>query len=516
MTTQYREILRLASLGLSGRSIAGSVSCSRNTVSEVLARAVKLGVEWPVPLEVGEADLRKLLFPEKEKETSSRTPDCEYIHRELAKPGVTMTLLWDEYCRKCRDGGEIPYQYSQFCKLYRKYAVVSKATMHIERKPGERMEVDWAGKEMRIRDSVTGGESPAYIFVAVLPASQYAYVEAFPDVGMESWILGHTNAFAHFGGVPRMVVPDNLKTGVDKADWYSPVINKTYHEMAEYYGTAIVPARVRQPGDKPSVEGTVGHVSTWIMAALRDRTFFSVPELNREIREKLEELNERPFQKRPGSRRSVFLEEERDFLFPLPARPFEIAVWKQATVSFNYHVQVEGNFYSVCHEYIKQKVDVRITSRMVEIFYNGVRICSHPRVNGVSGQYRTVHEHMPESHRRSAEWSGERFISWASSIGPNTEGVIRSVLAGCKVEQQGFRTCMGILKMADKYSVERLENACARALSYTPRPTSRNISAILKSGQDKVLPSAGPARKADDRHSFIRGAEYYGGGRDAD
>ncbi len=306
MTTQYREILRLASLGLSGRSIAGSVSCSRNTVSEVLARAVKLGMEWPVPLEVGEADLRKLLFPEKEKETSSRTPDCEYIHRELAKPGVTMTLLWDEYCRKCRDGGEIPYQYSQFCKLYRKYAVVSRATMHIERKPGERMEADWAGKEMRIRDSVTGGESPAYIFVAVLPASQYAYVEAFTDVGMESWILGHTNAFAHFGGVPRMVVPDNLKTGVDKADWYSPVINKTYHEMAEYYGTAILPARVRQPRDKPSVEGTVGHVSTWIMAALRDRTFFSVPELNLEIRKKLEELNERPFQKRPGSRRSVF------------------------------------------------------------------------------------------------------------------------------------------------------------------------------------------------------------------
>jgi len=249
MTTQYREILRLASLGLSGRSIAGSVSCSRNTVSEVLARAAKKGLEWPLPLEVAEGDLRKLLFPEKEKEASSRTPDCEAIHRELAKSGVTMTLLWDEYCRKCREGGEIPYQYAQFCKIYRKYAAVSKATMHIERKPGERMEVDWAGKRMKIRDSVTGGERGAHLFVAVLPASQYAYVEAFPDMSMESWILGHTNAFAHFGGVPRMVVPDNLKTGVEKADWYSPVVNRTYHEMAEHYGTAIVPARVRHPKD---------------------------------------------------------------------------------------------------------------------------------------------------------------------------------------------------------------------------------------------------------------------------
>ncbi|HPR89975.1 MAG TPA: IS21 family transposase [Synergistaceae bacterium] len=516
MTTQYREILRLASLGLSGRSIAGSVSCSRNTVSEVLARAAKKGLAWPLPLEVGEGDLRKLLFPEKEKDASSRTPDCEAIHRELAKSGVTMTLLWDEYCRKCREGGEIPYQYAQFCKIYRKYAAVSKATMHIERKPGERMEVDWAGKGMKIRDSVTGEERGMHLFVAVLPASQYAYVEAFPDMGMESWIRGHTNAFTHFGGVPRMVVPDNLKTGVEKADWYSPVVNRTYHEMAEHYGTAIVPARVRHPKDKASVEGTVGHITTWIAAALRNRTFFTVGELNREIRKKLEELNERPFQKRPGSRLSVFLEEERDFLFPLPASSYEIAVWKTATVSFNYHVEVERNFYSVCHEYIKQKVDVRVTSRMVEIFYNGVRICSHPRVNGAPGQYRTVPEHMPESHRQSAEWSGERFVSWASSIGPNTEAVVRSVLAGCKVEQQGFRTCMGILKMADKYSVERLENACARALSYTPRPTSRNISAILKSGQDKALPAAEPTRKPDERHSFIRGAEYYGGGRDAD
>ncbi|MDI9370832.1 MAG: IS21 family transposase [Synergistaceae bacterium] len=515
MKTQYREILRLASLGLSGRSIAGSVSCSRNTVAEVLARAARMGLAWPLQPEVEEGDLRRLLFPEKEKERSPRTPDCEAIHRELAKPSVTLTLLWDNYCRSCREEGEIPYQYAQFCKIYRKYAVASRATMHIDRKPGERMEVDWAGKGMKLRDPATGEESPARLFVAVLPASQYAYVEAFPDMGMESWILGHVNAFAHFGGVPRMVVPDNLKTGVDRADWYSPVINRTYHEMAEHYGTAIVPARVRRPKDKASVEGTVRHISTWIAAALRNRPFFDFDELNREIRKKLDELNARPFQKRPGSRLSAFLEEERDYLFPLPLNPYEISVWKTATVAFNYHVEVDKNYYSVCHEYIKQKVDVRVTSRMVEIFYNGVRICSHPRITGAPGQYRTVPEHMPEKHRKTAEWNAERFVSWASGIGPNAEAVVRSLLAGCKVEEQGYRACTGILRMADKHSVERLENACARALSYTPRPTVRNISAILKSGQDKAPPSVETARKPDESHSFIRGAGYYGGRRDA-
>jgi len=230
----FREILRLNSLGLSGRNIGGSVSCSRNTVAEVLTRAKKLGLEWPLPLDITDNELKKMLFPEKEKTTSVRTPDCEYIHKELSKSGVTLTLLWDEYCRKCKDSGEIPYQYSQFCKFYNKYAVISKATMHINRKPAERMEVDWAGQTASIRDNVTGDDIPMYVFVAVLPASQYTYVEAFPTQNLESWITAHIHAFAHFDGVPRMVVPDNLKTGVDKAEWYTPVINRTYHEMAEY------------------------------------------------------------------------------------------------------------------------------------------------------------------------------------------------------------------------------------------------------------------------------------------
>ena len=508
----FREILRLSALGLSRRTIAGSLSRSRDTVSAVLARAAKLGLQWPLPLDITDEELKKMLFPEKEKATSVRQPDCEYIHKELSKPGVTLTLLWDEYCQKCRDSGEIPYQYSQYCKFYNKYAVISKATMHINRKPGERMETDWAGQTASIRDSVTGDSIPVYIFVAVLPSSQFTYVEAFATQNLESWITAHIHAFAYFGGVPRMVVPDNLKTGVDKAEWYTPVINRTYHEMAEHYGTAIVPARVRKPKDKPSVESTVGNISTWITAALRSQTYFSVNELNGDIAKKLTDYNERPFQKRPGSRKSVFFEEERNLLLPLPTTTYEIATWKKATVAFNYHVCVDSQYYSVPHEYIRYQVDIRVTSRMVEVFYSGVRVASHPRLTGYHGQYRTVDEHMPPKHRKSSEWNNERFISWAQTMGPNTAEVIRSVLAGCKVEQQGYRTCMGILKMSDKYGVERLEAACARALGYTPHPTYRNIAAILKSGQDKISSSKTLKNDAhSERHSFVRGAKYYGG-----
>ena len=513
----FREILRLNSLGLSGRSIAGSVSCSRNTVAEVLARGLKLGLEWPLPLDISDAELKKMLFPEKEKVTSVRTPDCEYIHKELLKPGVTLTLLWDEYCRQCNDSGEIPYQYSQFCKFYNRYAVVSKATMRINRKPGERMETDWAGQTAAIRDSVTGDNIKVYIFVAVLPSSQYTYVEAFATQNLESWITAHIHTFSYFGGVPRMVVPDNLKTGVEKTEWYTPIINKTYHEMAEHYGTAIVPARVKKPRDKASVESTVGDISTWITAALRNQTYFSVSELNGDITKKLTAYNERPFQKRPGSRKSVFLEEERNMLLPLPTVPYEIATWKKAMVAFNYHICVDSQYYSVPHEYIRHQVDVRVTSRMIEIFYNGLRISSHPRLTGYHGQYRTVDEHMPPKHRKSSDWNGERFVSWAQTMGPNITEVIRSVLSGCKVEQQGYRACMGILKMSDKYGIERLEVACAKALSYTPRPTYRNLSTILKSGQDRVSsPKIAKDNASNELHSFVRGAKYYGGDRHAD
>ena len=287
--------------------------------------------------------------------------------------------------------------------------------------------------------------------------------------------------------------------------------------MAEYYGTAIVPARVKKPKDKPSVESTVGDISTWIIAALRNQTYFSVNELNEDISKKLTKYNEREFQKRPGSRKSVFFEEERALLLPLPVTPYEISTWKKAMVAFNYHICVDSQYYSVPHEYIRHQVDVRVTSQMVEVFYSSLRVASHPRLTGYQGQYRTVEEHMPQKHRKISEWSAERFISWAQKMGANIAEVISSVLASCKVEQQGYRTCMGILKMSDKYGVERLEAACARALSYTPHPTFRNIATILKSGQDKIPPSQNAKENtSSERHSLVRGAKYYGGDNHAE
>ena len=439
-----------------------------------------------------------------------KLPDYEYIHREMAKSGVTLSLLWNEYCEGCRLGGEIPFMYTQFCKYYRDFVSISKATMHIERKPGEQMEVDWAGQTAGIIDNITGDIIPAYVFVAALSCSGYAYVEAFLSQNQECWIAAHVNTYAYFGGVTRILIPDNLKTGVEKPDWYTPVINKTYHEMAEHYGTAVIPARVRKPKDKPFVEGTVGVISTWILAALRRQQFFSLHELNAAIREKLEEFNCKPFQKKPGSRLSVFLEEETQLLLPLPQRPFELAVWKIATVAFNYHISVEKMQYSVPYEYIKHKVEVRITKSTIEVFYGGNRICSHIRLSGHPGQYSTIPEHMPEDHRKYTQWNAGRFLSWAQGIGENTVAVVGAILASRKIEQQGYKACMALLKLADKYSVGRLENACKRALSYTPNPSFKSIQTILATGQDKIS-EAPPASDTSSEFGFTRGAEYYGG-----
>ena len=396
--------------------------------------------------------------------------DYEYVHREMAKSGVTLSLLWTEYCEQCRAGGEIPLMYTQFCHHYREFVYKSKATMHIGRKPGEQMEVDWAGQTIGIIDTDTGELMPAYLFVGALSSSQYAYVEAFLSQNQECWIAAHINAFQYYGGVTRIIIPDNLKTGVDRVSWFTPVINKTYHEMAEHYGTAIIPARVRRPKDKPNAEGTVGIASTWILAALRNQTFFSLPELNRAIKAKLEELNNKPFQKKTGSRKSIFLEEEKSLLIPLPPNPYELAVWKIATVQFNYHVAVNKMLYSVPYSYIKKKVDVRTTRSLVEVFYQGDRICSHPRLLGREGQHSTVLEHMPEEHQKYTQWNAKRFTSWAETIGLDTATVVKAIFASHRVEQQGYRACMALLKMSEKYPPQSVEQACKIALKFTPMP----------------------------------------------
>ena len=508
--TNYREILRLHSQGISGRSIAVSCECSRNTVASTLKRAKDCGISWPLPEGMNDTELLQLLFPKQSIPTTRRMPDYEYIHKEMAKSHVTLSLLWNEYCETCRQNKEIPFMYTQFCKYYRDFANVTKATMHIHRKPGEQLEVDWAGQTVTVTDSDTGELIPAYIFVAALSSSQYAYVEAFPSMNQESWITAHVHAYEFFGGVTRILVPDNLKTGVERTSWYNPVINKTYHEMAEHYGTAVIPARVRKPKDKPNAEGTVGVISTWVLAALRNQKFFSFSELNGCIKERLYAFNRRPFQKKPGSRYSTFIEEEQAMLIPLPAKAYELATWKVATVQFNYHISVEKMFYSVPYEYIKHKVDVRITRSVIEVFYNNQRICSHPKLYGRDGQYATVTEHMPDSHKKYVEWDGKRFVHWAEGIGPYTTIAIKAILSSYKVEQQGYKACMAILKLADKYAVSRLEKACEKALSYTPHPSYKSIQTILKTGQDKVIKEEVPSSTSTkELMGYVRGAEYY-------
>ncbi|MDL2327362.1 IS21 family transposase [Ruminococcaceae bacterium OttesenSCG-928-A11] len=502
---KYREILRLYEQGLSGRSIAACCGCSRNTVAKVLERAQELDIGQSDGM--SEAELESALFGDRGQSGQYRPPDYEYIHREMAKSGVTLRLLWNEYCEGCRLAEETPYMYTQFCLHYRDWAGRTKATMHIHHKPGEKMEVDWAGQKMSLRNNVDGSDIPVSIFVAVLPCSGYAYVEGFLSQDIESWICAHVNAYRFFGGATRILVPDNLKTGVTKVDWYTPSIHRTYQELAEHYGTAVIPARVRKPKDKPSVEGAVGVVSTWVIAALRRQQFFSLPELNQAVREKLDAFNALPFQKKPGCRREAF-EEEREYLLPLPGQPYELAKWKVATVQFNYHVAVQKQYYSVPYEYIKQKVDVRITKNMVEIFYGGNRIASHVCLHGRDGQYSTITDHMPPNHQKFLEWDGDRFRKWARSIGENTGVVVDALLSSYTVEQQGYRACMGLLKLADKYSVARLEAACKRALSYTLNPGFKSIQNILKTGSDKLELESRP--DASSEHGFTRGAAYYG------
>lgn len=399
--TDYREILRLKSLGFSERNIALSCPCSRNTVSKVLKRAGELNISWPIPNEQTNAVLEGLLYPKDGKGINNKKmPSLDHIHKELLKNGVSKKLLWTEYIEECRLSGEEPLMYSQFCYYIQQDEQKRRATMHIGRKPGEQVEVDWAGDPAHIIDPDTGEIINAYLFVGVMTYSQYAYVEAFINEKQKAWITAHVHMYEYFGGVAKILVPDNCKTAVvHNGGWFNQQLNTVYHEMAEHYGTAIIPARVRRPKDKPNAEGSVGNISTWITAALRNEQFFSLAELNSAIWEKLKAFNARLFQKKEGSRLSLFRDEELPLLTPLPATRYELAEWKQATVQFNYHISINGMLYSIPYEYIKRKVNVRITDKTIEVFYNHNRIASHLRLYGRKGQYSTIVEHMPEDHQ---------------------------------------------------------------------------------------------------------------------
>ena len=506
----YREIIRLKSAGYSNSSVASSTGSGRNKVAEVWKRAREKNISWPIPGSFTNEDLKLVLYPELKDSSLRMLPDYEHIHEELAKPGVTLTLLWSEYCLTCEQAGKIPYQHTQFNEHYHMFAATHKATLRLKHKPGDQMQVDWVGDTLSISDPVTGGAMKAYVFVACLPCSMYGYAEAFPDMKTPSWLAGHIHAFEFFGGVPRITVPDNCKTSTIRNTRAEVILNRSYHEMAEYYGTTVIPARPLAPKDKAAIEGSVRVIETWVLASLRNRTFFSFHDLNIAIKEKMTEFNERPFQKRKGSRLSAFEEEEKPYLQPLPATPYESAVWSKATIQPDYLITVGNVKYSVPHDLIGKEVDIRATDKTVEVFYHNSRVASHVRKNS-SPDPVYIPEHMPENHRKYMQYNAEYYLDWAETVGPSVRIVAHGFLTSHKVEQQGYKPCAGLMKLADKYTPDRLEHACERALSYTPEPSLKNITVILQNGQDKRSHEK-PTSKSGSKYGITRGVSYYGGG----
>ena len=512
----YREIIRLKSLDHSNSHVAASVCSSRNTIADIYRRVQTLDIGWPIPDNLTNKDLQTLLYPERRSREERKLPDYEYVYKELAKPGVTLSLLWAEYCANCEAEHVIPYQSTQFNDKYHAFAASKKATLRIHHKPGEKLEVDWAGTTLYVTNNMTGEQMKAYVFVASLPCSLYGYAEAFSDMKSNHWIEAHIHAYQYFGGVTRILIPDNLKTGVIKNTRNELKLNRSYHEMAEYYETAIIPARPRAPKDKPSAEGSVGVMSTWIIAALRNRKFFSYAKLNEAVREKLEEYNSKSFQKKEGSRRTAFEKEEKSFLMPLPASQYETAIWSDATIQPDYLISVDNIKYSVPYEFIGKLVEIRYSQTSIEVFFHNNRIASHVRHYGYHDPV-ILPEHMPENHRQYLAYSSENFIEWANNIGKSTLMVMNVLLTTYKVDKQAFPSCRSLMKLVDKYSVKRVEAACTRALAYTPTPSIKNIQMILKSGQDRVKPdNSTPSSKNSSQYGFTRGAEYFGGGESND
>ena len=503
---KIKEVLRLKwAQGLSNRQIAKACGIGRPTVSEYLRRAAEAGLAWPLPAGLDEANLERQLFPPPPSLPAQvrGEPDWSLVHEELRRKGVTLFLLWQEYRETHPEG----YQYSWFCDHYRAWQGKLDVVMRQDHRAGEKLFVDYAGQTMPVVDRNTGEIREVQIFVAVLGASSYTYAEATWTQGLADWIGSHRRTFAFLGGVPELVVPDNLRAGVSKAHRYEPDLNPTYQDMASHYGVAVLPARVRRPRDKAKVEAGVLLIERWILAALRRRTFFSLAELNAAIAGLLEKLNARPFKKLPGCRRAHFEALDRPALNPLPAAPYEYAEWKKARVHIDYHVAVEGHYYSVPHALIKRQLDVRITQNTLECFYRGNRVASHRR-SQQKGRHTTVPAHMPESHRQAGEWTPQRLSNWAAKTGPATEKLITTVLTSRKHPQQAYRSCLGILRLGKAYGDVRLEAACRRALILGSH-SYKSIESILKHRlDDKPLAEQQELALPED-HDNIRGPSYY-------
>jgi len=501
-----RELLRLAlNNELSSRNIGRSLRVSHPTVKKYIEAIQSAGLDWASIEKMDDTALQSIIRGQRGRRTDINRPlpDYAHVHQELKRRGVTLYLLWQEYKQANPDG----YEDTQFRKYYYEFARKIDVTLRQHHKFGESMFVDYAGHTIPIYDRETGAIAQAQIFVAVLGGSNYTYSEATADQSLPSWTGSHVNSFEYFGGVPERVVPDNLKAGVHKPNRYEPDINPTYRDLGAYYNTVIMPARVASPQDKAKVECGVLVVERWILAALRNRKFFSLGELNEAIRGLLVILNRRKFRKIDGSRESVFLAHEKATLKPLPAHRWEYSEWKKATVNIDYHIELEKHYYSVPYKLAHQVVHARFTVNTVEIFYDNKRVACHAR-SLQHNRHTTIHEHMPKSHQEYVGVTPSRLIEQASVIGINTAVLIEYILNDRKYPPQGYRACLGIIRLAKNYPSARLEAACARALairgySYT------SVVAILKSGLDQ-LPVVKKPQQLTIAHENIRGGEYFG------
>ncbi len=500
-----REILRLKhELGLSNRQIGRSVHLSHVAVGNYLGMAKEAEIGWPIPPELDDEQLKDLLYASQKPEGKAARPlpPMDWVHTELRKKSVTLQLLWEEHRRDHPDG----YGYTQFCEYYNRYRSRLEPALRQTYKAGEYMFVDWAGQKLWFGE----GENlrSAYLFVAVLGASNYTYAEAFESTKLPCWVQAHTNAWEFFGGVAVATVPDNDRSAVSRACRYEPVLNPTTQEMAEHYGTVMLPTRPRKPKDKAKVEAAVLNAERRILAVLRDQRFFSLAEANRAIAQALEALNHRPFKKLPGNRAELFEKLDKPVLKPLPAQRYELAEWRQAKVNIDYHVQVDNHLYSVPYRLINQGVEVRLKTRTVEIFHQGKRVAIHPRSHQKGG-FSTDAAHRPKSHQRHLEWSPGRLIKWAGTIGEHCSELVEQILENRPHPEQGYRSCLGIMRLTRRYGESRMEAACRRALALDAC-SYQSIKSILETKLDhQPIPEQPTSTPAVLQHVNVRGAGYY-------
>jgi len=506
---KIRDVLRLKSAGLSKRQIAASVGIGPTAVGECLRRAREAGLAWPLADDLDEAVLEARLYPPALVLAERPLPDWAAIHIELRRKGVTLLLVWEEYRSDHPDG----YSRSRFCELYREWLRRVTPTMRQTHVGGEKLFVDYAGTTLDVVDAGTGEVRKAQLFVAALGASSFTYAEATWTQTLPDWIGSHTRAFAFFGGVPAMIVSDNLKSGITKACFHEPAVNRAYAEMASHHDTAVVPARPVKPRDKSIVEVAVQLATRWIAAKLRKRTFFSLAELNVAIRECLDPLNDRVSRHLGATRRALFEALDRPVLKPLPAEPFVYAEWSQVSVGQDYHVKIDEHFYSVPYTLVREALWVRLTATTIEAFHRGKRVAAHvrrepPAADTVARKgSTTLPEHMPSSHRRYAEWTPDKLAAKAAEIGPQTVALIAIILAEKAHPEQGFRSSIGILGHVKNFGAERLEAACGRAIEIGARSYS-SVTSILKNNLDRRRPASatdGPAIV----HANIRGPRYF-------